>query len=45
MEAFGSVITAVAFLHGLVVEDLPEGAMDRSDPDYEVLVAARGVRR
>jgi SAM-dependent methyltransferase len=45
VEAFGSVLTAVATLHGLVVEDLPAGALDAHDPDYEVLIAARAVKR
>ncbi len=45
VEAFGSVLTAVGLLHGLVVEDLPLGLVDEHDPDYEVLVAARAVRR
>ena len=45
VEAFGSVLAAVGVLHGLVVEDLPKGLVDERDPDYEVLVAARAVRR
>ena len=45
VEAFGSVLTAVGVLHGLVVEDLPAGVLDQHDPDYEVLVTARAVRR
>jgi SAM-dependent methyltransferase len=45
VEAFGSVLTAIGVLHGLVVEDLPAGALDARDPDYEVVVTARAVRR
>ena len=43
VEAFGSALTAVGLLHGLVVEDLPLGLVDEHDQDYEVLVAARAV--
>lgn len=45
VEAFGSVLTAVAALHGLVVEDIPVGMMEQHDPDYELIVTARAVRR
>jgi SAM-dependent methyltransferase len=45
VQAFGSVLTAIGVLHGLVVEDLPAGALDARDPDYEVVVTARAVRR
>jgi SAM-dependent methyltransferase len=44
-EAFGSVLTAVGLLHGLVVEDLPVGSIDQQDSDYEVVVVARAVRK
>jgi SAM-dependent methyltransferase len=45
VQAFGSVLTAVGVLHGLVVDDLPTGALDVCDPDYEVVITARAVRQ
>jgi SAM-dependent methyltransferase len=45
VQAFGSVLTAVGVLHGLVVDDLPNGALDVRDPDYEVVITARAVRQ
>jgi glycosyltransferase involved in cell wall biosynthesis len=44
VEAHGNVLAAVGLLHGLAVEDLPERDLDRDDPDYEVIVAARAVK-
>jgi SAM-dependent methyltransferase len=44
VTARGNVLTAVALLHGLVVEDLPGGALGTDDPDYEVIVTARAVK-
>jgi SAM-dependent methyltransferase len=45
VEGFGSVLTAIGLLHGLVVEDLPRGSIDRRDPDFELLVTVRAVKR
>jgi hypothetical protein len=45
VEAYGNVLAAVALLHGLAVDDLPPGDLDRRDPQYEVVVAARAVRK
>ena len=42
--AQGNVLAAVAFLHGLAVEDLEPGVLGHSDPDYEVLITGRAVR-
>jgi SAM-dependent methyltransferase len=42
--AFGNVMLAAAFLHGLVVEDLPAQALEEHDPQYPILVCVRAVR-
>jgi SAM-dependent methyltransferase len=42
---YGNVLAAVAFLEGLVVDDLPPQTFAEADPDYELLVAARAVKR
>jgi SAM-dependent methyltransferase len=44
VEAYGNVLAAVAFLHGLAQQELPPGALDHRDPDYELVVTARAVK-
>jgi hypothetical protein len=44
VKASGNVLAAVAFLHGLAVEDLQPGALDVVDPDFEVSIALRAVK-
>jgi hypothetical protein len=44
VEAHGNVLAAVALLHGLAAEDLRRSDLERHDPDYEVLVAARALK-
>jgi len=41
---YGNVLAAVAFLHGLAVEDLRRGDLDYHDPDYEVAISLRAVK-
>ena len=41
VAAHGNVLTAVAFLHGLVVEELTKAELDYHDPDYEVTITVR----
>jgi SAM-dependent methyltransferase len=36
-QAYGNVLTAIAFLHGLASEELRQKEMDYRDADYEVL--------
>ena len=38
---YGNVLTAVAYLEGLSLEELEPAELDYVDPDYEVIVAAR----
>ena len=41
VETYGNVLAAVAFLHGLVVEEFSPEELDYHDPDYEVIIAIR----
>jgi hypothetical protein len=42
--AYGNVFAAIAFLHGLAVEDFTSAELDVLDPDYEVLLGVRIVK-
>jgi SAM-dependent methyltransferase len=41
ITTYGNVLSAVAFLHGLAVDELEAAELDFVDADYEVIVAAR----
>lgn len=41
VEAYGNVLVAVAFLHGLAAEELRREELDYHDPDYEVVLTVR----
>jgi hypothetical protein len=41
VEAFGNVLAAVGFLHGLAAEEFSPAELDLRDPAYETLIAAR----
>jgi SAM-dependent methyltransferase len=45
VTAYGNVLAAVAFLHGLADSELQPAELDTRDPEYPVTVAARAVRR
>jgi SAM-dependent methyltransferase len=45
IEQHGSALTAVAFLHGLAAEELTREELESRHPDYEVLLAARAIKR
>ena len=45
VSAYGNVLAAVAFLHGLAESELRPAELDAHDPQYPVIVAARAVRR
>jgi SAM-dependent methyltransferase len=45
VEAYGNVLSAAAFLYGLVTEDLGDGELDYTDPDYELLIGVKAVKR
>jgi SAM-dependent methyltransferase len=44
VKAYGNVLAAIAFLHGLAVEDLQRDDLKYHDPDYEVTIALRAVK-
>lgn len=44
VEAYGNVLAAIGFLHGLAAEELKRGELDYRDPDYEVLITVRAVK-
>jgi SAM-dependent methyltransferase len=44
VHSYGNVLTATAFLHGLVQEELTTEEMDFNDPDYEVIIAVRATK-
>jgi SAM-dependent methyltransferase len=45
VEAHGNVLAATAFLQGLAVEDLGRDELDQDDPDYQVSILVRAVKR
>jgi glycosyltransferase involved in cell wall biosynthesis/SAM-dependent methyltransferase len=45
VQAHGNVLAAVAFLHGLAMEELQPEEVSYHDPDYEVLITVRAVKR
>jgi SAM-dependent methyltransferase len=42
--AYGNVLAAIAFLHGLASEELCQKELDHCDPDYQVLITVRAVK-
>ncbi len=44
VEAYGNVLTAIGFLHGLAVKDLKRAELEPHDPDYELVVCVRAVK-
>jgi SAM-dependent methyltransferase len=44
VEAYGNVLSAVAFLHGLAAEELTRSELDARDPNYEVIIGVRAVK-
>ncbi len=42
--AYGNVLSAIAFLHGLATEELEQSKLDYHDPDYQVLISIRAVK-
>ena len=45
VKSYGNVLTAVAFLHGLVVAELTTEELDYIDPTYEVTIGVRARKR
>jgi SAM-dependent methyltransferase len=44
VEAYGNVLTAISFLHGLAAEELGEQELKRRTPGYEVLITVRAMK-
>lgn len=44
ITAYGNVLSAIAFLHGLATEELDKSKLDYHDPNYQVLISARAVK-
>lgn len=44
VTAYGNVLSAIAFLHGLVTEELSHSKLDYHDPEYQVIITARAVK-
>jgi hypothetical protein len=44
VRAYGNVLSACAFLHGMAAEDLERHELDTYDPDFPVLVAVCAVK-
>jgi len=44
IHAYGNVLTASAFLYGIVTEELTQQELDHLDPDYQVIIAIRAVK-
>jgi SAM-dependent methyltransferase len=44
VEAYGNVLTAIAFLHGLATSELKPSELDFRDPAFELIVAVRAVK-
>jgi hypothetical protein len=44
VSAYGNVLTAIAFLHGLSSDELSRSELDHNDPCFEVIVAVRATK-
>ncbi len=45
VSAHGNILAAISFLHGLAAHELTPAELDFHDPDYQLLVTARAVKR
>jgi hypothetical protein len=45
VETYGNVLAAVGFLHGLGEWDLRPDELEAHDPDYQVTIGIRAVKR
>lgn len=43
-HSYGNVLTACAFLHGLVQEELTQAELEYHDPDYEVTIGIKATK-
>jgi SAM-dependent methyltransferase len=45
VQTYGNVLSAVAFLHGLVQEEVTPDELEYHDPDYELVIAVKAIKR
>jgi hypothetical protein len=45
IETHGNVLVSCAYLHGLSVQELKQHELDYNDPDYQLLITVRAVRK
>ena len=45
VDTYGNIFVATAFHFGIALEELKPGELDRSDPEFPVIVAARAVKQ
>ena len=44
INAYGNVLSAVAFLHGIAASELTEDELNYRDPDYQLVIAVKAVK-
>jgi SAM-dependent methyltransferase len=44
VEAYGNVLSSIAFLHGLATKELRQAELDLRDPNYELLIGVRAQK-
>ena len=44
VRGYGNVLSCIAFLHGIALEELDPSEIQVYDPEYQMLIAARAVR-
>lgn len=44
VQAYGNVLAATAFLHGLTAQELRREELDYQDPNYEVILGIRAIK-
>lgn len=44
VRSYGNVLTGMAFLHGLSLEELDPGRVDRHDPRYPIVIGVHAVK-
>jgi SAM-dependent methyltransferase len=45
ITSYGNVLSAMCYLHGLAADELPQNKLDYLDPDFEVIVTAKVVKK
>jgi SAM-dependent methyltransferase len=45
VQTYGNVLSATAFLHGLVQEELTQEELEYNDPDYELTIGVRATKQ